>query len=99
MTIACLYGTSLLLFAIGLLGLLVRRNLIIVLLSLELILIASNLSLITGSRLWNDVEGQIAVLFAIAISATEAALGLALVLLYHRLKKTTDIDSVSEVRG
>ncbi|MEW5692011.1 MAG: NADH-quinone oxidoreductase subunit NuoK [Candidatus Hydrogenedentota bacterium] len=99
MSLVCVFGTSLLLFCIGLIGILTRRNIIIVLLSIELMLTACNISFVAGSRLVSNIDGEIIVLFTIAISAAEAALGLSLAILWARLTGTTDIDSISLLRG
>lgn len=93
-----------LLFAIGVLGFLLRRNVIIVLASIELILNAANLSFIAGSRMHSSVgdvslEGPIFTLFVILVAACEAAVGLALVIALYRLKQTVRLDAVNELKG
>ncbi len=87
------------LFAIGLVGLLVRRNLIFVLLSIEIMLNAAGLAFIAAGSLWRQADGQVMFLFVLATAAAEVSVGLALVLrLYGRLK-TLDADSASGMRG
>jgi NADH-quinone oxidoreductase subunit K len=89
---------SALLFAIGTLGVLTRRGAISILMSIELMLNAGNLALIAISRglvsngVVGAVEGQIFVLFVLAIAAAEAAVGLAIVIALYRLKGSTDVD-------
>ena len=76
---------SAVLFSIGILGVLIRRNIIVILLSVEIMLNAANLSFIAFSRMHGDVTGQIVSLFVIAIAASEIAVGLAIaVLLFKR---------------
>jgi len=97
-----------LLFALGVLGFLVRRNVIIVLASIELMLNAANLSFLAGSRHWSQSalagqgepsQGPIFAIFVILVAAAEAAVGLALVIALYRLKQTVALDGVSELRG
>jgi NADH-quinone oxidoreductase subunit K len=84
-----------LLFAIGVVGVLTRRNAIIVLMSIELILNAVNLTLISFSHYLQDLRGQIFTLFIIAVAASEAAVGLALVISLYRGKATFNFDEVN----
>jgi NADH-quinone oxidoreductase subunit K len=83
------------LFCIGLLGVLLRRNLIVIFMSIELMLNSVNLSLIAFAQSWGNAEGQIVVLFVMAVAAVEAALGLAIVIAFFRLKKTLDVNEVN----
>ena len=102
-----LLALSAILFATGVLGFLVRRNVIIVLASIELMLNAANLSLLAGSRHWAAsgaepsvyLQGPIFALFVILVAAAEAAVGLALVIALYRLKQTVALDSLSEMKG
>jgi NADH-quinone oxidoreductase subunit K len=92
------------LFGVGCLGFLLRRNAIIVLASIELMLNAANLAFLSGCRIHStaavpSLEGPIFVLFVILIAAAEAAVGLALVIALYRLKQTTDLDTSSELSG
>ncbi|GAB4371879.1 MAG: NADH-quinone oxidoreductase subunit NuoK [Bryobacter sp.] len=77
-------GVSLLLLCIGLGGMLLRRNLIIILMSLELILNAVNLNLVAFSQHWNHVTGQVFGIFVITVAVAEAAVGLALLIALYR---------------
>ena len=84
-----------LLFTIGVTGVLTRRNAIIILMSIELILNAVNLTLISFSHYLQDLRGQIFTLFIIAVAASEAAIGLALVISLYRSKATFNFDEVN----
>jgi len=87
------------LFGLGLVGLLVRRNIIFVLLSLEIMLNASGLAFVVAGAHWGQPDGQIMFLFILAMAAAEVAVGLALVVqLYYRFH-TMDLDTVSDMRG
>ena len=90
---------SFLLFSIGLVGILTRRNMITVLMSLELILNSVNLNLIAFSYQHSHLTGQIFVVFTIAVAAGEAAVGLGILLALFRLRKTTLLDRASELSG
>jgi NADH-quinone oxidoreductase subunit K len=96
------------LFALGVLGFLVRRNVIIVLASIELMLNAANLSFLAASRHWSQpalagagepLHGPVFALFIVLVAAAEAAVGLALVIALYRLKRTVSLDEVSELAG
>lgn len=89
---------SIVLFAIGVTGILVRRNMITVLMSIELVLNAANLNLIAFSFQHADLTGQIFVIFTIAIAAGEAAVGLGILLSLFRMRSTTALDSATELR-
>lgn len=84
-----------LLFTIGVIGVLTRRNAIIVLMSIELILNAVNVTMISFSHYLQDLRGQIFTLFIIAVAASEAAVGLALVISLYRGKATFNLDDVN----
>jgi NADH-quinone oxidoreductase subunit K len=87
------------LFALGLIGLLVRRNLLFILMSIEVMLNASGLAFISAGARWGQPDGQVMFLFILTVAAAEVAVGLALVLrLYHRFH-SLDADAVSEMRG
>jgi NADH-quinone oxidoreductase subunit K len=88
-----LLGLAAILFCIGLYGALTKRNLIIVLVSLEMMLNAVNINLVTFSRLGvtPNLEGQVFSLFTITVAAAEIAVGLALVLAMFRLRKSTEV--------
>lgn len=100
--LACYLVLSAFLFAIGLGGALTRRNAIIVLIGIELMLNAANLNFIAFWRFGENPEtlrGIIFVLFAIAIAAAEAAVGLALIIAIYRRYKTTNVDEVNSLKG
>lgn len=86
------------LFAIGLIGVLVRRNLIVVFMSIELMLNAVNINLVAFSREWQHVVGQVFALFVIAVAAAEAAVGLGIILAFYRNKETVNIDEIRLMR-
>jgi NADH-quinone oxidoreductase subunit K len=87
------------LFSLGLTGLLVRRDLIFVLMSLEVMLNAAGLAFVVAGSRWQQADGQIVFLFILAMAAAEVSVGLALVLqLYHQFK-SLDVDAMSEMRG
>jgi len=87
------------LFSLGLLGVLVRRNLIFLLVSIEVMLNAAGLAFVVAGARWGGMDGQIMFLFILAMAAAEVAVGLTLVVqLYHRLG-TVDADAASMLRG
>jgi len=90
---------SLVLFSIGVIGVLVRRNFITVLMSLELVFNAVNLNLIAFSYRLGDLSGQILAVFVITIAAAEAAIGLGLIIALVRLKQTVALDDAREMRS
>jgi NADH-quinone oxidoreductase subunit K len=90
---------SLILFAIGMIGVMMRRNFITVLMSLELIFNAVNLNLIAFSFRLGDLSGQILAIFVITVAAAEAAIGLGLIIALVRLKDTVALDEADEMRG
>jgi NADH-quinone oxidoreductase subunit K len=97
--VAWYLGVSAFLFSIGALGVLLRRNPLIVLLSLELMLNACYLALIALSRHWHNGAGQIFALGVMAIAASEVCVGLGLVVAIHRRRLELDVDRLSELRG
>jgi NADH-quinone oxidoreductase subunit K len=90
---------SAILFMTGAIGVLLRRNALIMLMSLELMLNAVNLSFIAYARMFNDVSGHVFVFFSITVAAAEAAVGLAILLTIYRSKETVNIDSLSLMRN
>jgi NADH-quinone oxidoreductase subunit K len=86
------------LFVIGMLGVLLRRNVLIVLMSLELMLNGANVALVAFSRFHGNLDGQVLAMFTIAIAAAEAAVGLAIVVSIFRSRTGTDIDDLSVLR-
>jgi NADH:ubiquinone oxidoreductase subunit K len=83
------------LFSIGVYGVLARRNAVLVLMSIELMLNAVNLNLIAFSQLWRDLAGQVFALFVIAVAAAEVGIGLAIVLLIYRNRETINLNEVN----
>ncbi len=93
---------SAVLFSLGLTAVLIRRNAILVLVGVELMLNAANLNFVAFWRFGpdpNNLDGLLFVLFSIAIAAAEAAVGLALIIAVYRHYKTTDIEKISELKG
>jgi NADH-quinone oxidoreductase subunit K len=90
---------SSLLFAIGLVGIATRRNMITVLMSIELVLNSVNLNLIAFSYQHSDLTGQIFAIFTITVAAGEAAVGLGILIAFFRLRGTTNLDAASELKG
>ena len=86
------------LFIIGVIGVMVRRNLIIIFMSIELILNAVNINLMAFSIQWNNSLGQVFTLFLIAVAAAEAAVGLGIILAFYRNKETINIDEMNVMR-
>lgn len=89
---------SFVLFGIGVMGVVSRRNLIVVLMSVEIMLNSVNLLFVTFSRGFNDTTGQIMVLFVMAIAAAEAAVGLALVIALFRNSHTVMTDAIENLK-
>src|SRR5580700_9298997 len=87
------------LFSLGLTSLLVRRNLIFVLMSLEVMLNAAGLAFVVAGSRWHQADGQVMFLFILATAAAEVSVGLALVLQIYRRFKALDVDELSEMRG
>ena len=86
---------SAILFVLGALGALTRRNLIVILMSIELMLNAVNLALVAFSRQWGDVAGQIFVLMVIVVAAAEVAVGLGIVIALFRNRESVNVEDVS----
>jgi NADH-quinone oxidoreductase subunit K len=87
------------LFALGLAGVLLRRNLLFMLLSIEIMLNAAGVAFVVAGAKWQEPDGQVAFFFILAVAAAEVAVGLAILLqLYHRFK-TLDTDEVSKMKG
>ena len=90
---------SAVLFTIGVFGVLIRRNAIIVFMCVELMLNAANLSLIAFARALGNVDGQVVVFFALAVAAAEVSVGLAIIIDLFRKKGTVDVEQVSLLKG
>ncbi|MEJ6721861.1 NADH-quinone oxidoreductase subunit NuoK [uncultured Ilumatobacter sp.] len=87
------------LFCIGVFGVIARRNAVMVLMSIELILNAVNLNLVAFALMNNNQEGQVFALYVIAIAAAEVGVGLAMVLMIYRNRKSIALDELSEMKG
>ena len=86
------------LFSIGVIGVLVRRNIIIIFMSIELMLNAVNINLVAYARYLESLVGQVFVVFVIAVAAAEAAVGLGILLAFFRNKETVNIDEMNVMR-
>jgi NADH-quinone oxidoreductase subunit K len=86
------------LFSLGLMGVILRRNLLVMYMSLELMLNAANLALVSFSRFNNDLDGQIMVFFIITVAAAEVAVGLALIVALYRKKQTAHVEDLTTLR-
>ena len=89
---------SALLFCVGLLGVIVRRNILVIYMSLELMLNAANLALVAFSRFNNNLDGQVLVFFVITVAAAEVALGLALIVALYRRRQTTHVEDLATMK-
>lgn len=87
------------LFALGLTGILVRRNIIFVLMSIEVMLNAAGLAFVTAGQRWGQPDGQVMFLFILTMAAAEVSVGLALVLALYHQYKTLDTDAISRMKG
>ncbi len=92
-------GLSAILFTIGALGVLVRRNPLVIFMSVELMLNAANLALVAFTRVRNVLEGQIFVFFVMTVAAAEVAVGLALIVMIFRTKHSINIDEMNSLKG
>jgi len=87
------------LFCLGLAGLMVRRNILFVLMSLEIMMNAAGLAFIVAGSRWAQADGQIMFILVLSLAAAEASIGLAILLQLYRRFHTLDIDAASEMRG
>lgn len=87
------------LFLLGLMAVLVRRNLIMILIGVEVMLNAAGLVLVGASALWQQLDGQVMVIFLMALTSAEVSISLAMVVYLHRRKKTVDVRAFDELRG
>jgi len=90
---------SAILFSIGALGVLVRRNALIIFMSVELMLNAANLVFVAFANSYQQLNGQIIVFFVIAVAAAEVAVGLALIVAIFKTKQSIDVDTMSRLKG
>ena len=87
-------------FAIGLAGFFLnRKNIIVILMSIELILLAGNINLVSFSIFINDLTGQIFTLFILTVAAAEAAIGLAIIVVYYRNSGTIRVEEIDKLKG
>jgi NADH-quinone oxidoreductase subunit K len=84
---------------VGLFGVLVRRNIVFILMSIELMLNAAGLAFVAAGSRWGQPDGQVMLVFILTTAAAEVAVGLTLVLQLHRQYKTLDVEAASELRG
>ncbi len=89
---------SALLFVLGLLGVMTRRNLLVLYMSLEMMLNAGNLALVAFSRFNRDINGQIMVFFIITVAAAEVAVGLALIVALYRKRQTVQVEDLTSMK-
>jgi NADH-quinone oxidoreductase subunit K len=90
---------SVALFAVGAVGVFLRRNVITVLMCVELMLNAGNLAFVAFSRAWGLLDGQVFVFFVLTVAAAEAAVGLAIIVALHRHRDTLDMDAFGSMKG
>jgi NADH-quinone oxidoreductase subunit K len=91
-------GLSAVLFAIGATGVIVRRNIIVIFMAIEIMLNAVNLTFVAFARSLGSVDGQVIVFFVMAVAAAEAAVGLAIILAVFRIRQTTNADELTGLR-
>ena len=92
-------GLSVTLFALGAIGVLIRRNILIILMCLELMLNAVNLAFIGFADYFKAVDGQMFVFFVMTVAAAETALGLAIVIALYRNLETVNVDEINQMKG
>jgi NADH-quinone oxidoreductase subunit K len=90
---------SVVLFLVGMAGVVFRSNILFMMMGIELLLNAANLAFISASRLVGNIDGQVIVFFVMAVAACEAAVGLALVMILHRSRSTSEADDLTLLRG
>jgi len=92
-------GLSVVLFSLGVIGVLVRRNAIIIFMSVELMLNAANLAFIAFARSFNQIDGQVFVFFVMVVAAAEVAVALAIVLSMYRMLRSVNLDRADTLKG
>jgi NADH-quinone oxidoreductase subunit K len=90
---------SAILFVIGVLGVLLRRNSLVMFMSLELMFNAGNLAFVTFARMYGDLSGQLVVFFVMTVAAAEVAIGLALIVAIFRSRRSIDLDEMNSLKG
>ena len=98
-TVAPYVFLSAILFILGVVGVLVRRNAILIFMSIELMLNSANLAFVAFARQWGQLDGQMFVFFVMTIAAAEVAIGLALIVVIFRNKRGINVDEVSQLKG
>jgi NADH-quinone oxidoreductase subunit K len=91
-------AVSFLLFALGLFGVIIRRNVLVIYMSLEIMLNAANLALVAFSRFNNNLDGQVFVFFTITVAAAEVAVGLALIVALYRKRQTAHVEDLTTMK-
>ena len=87
-------------FTIGVFGIFINRmNVIIILMSIDLLLLAVNINLVAFSGFLNDMVGQVFVMFVLTVAAAEVSIGLAILVVYNRLRGTIEVDDISQMKG
>lgn len=99
MPVAAYIILSAILFTIGALGVLIRRNAIVIFMSVELMLNAANLAFVAFSQMYQTLSGQIFVFFVMTVAAAEVAVGLALIVAIFRTKHSINVDEISSLRN
>lgn len=99
MSMVWFLAVSVIVFAVGVTGVLVRRNPLVILLCLELMLNAGNLALIAFARMHGNQEGQVFALIVMVVAACEVAVGLGLIVAIYRLRLPIDVDELRELQG
>lgn len=90
---------SLIIFSIGVMGVLIRRNAIVIFMSIELMLNAANLALVGFARYYESVDGQVFVFLIMTLAAAEVAVGLAIIVVLYRNRRTVSIDKINLLKG
>jgi NADH-quinone oxidoreductase subunit K len=90
---------SAVLFMLGAMGVLLRRNAILIFMSVELMLNSANLALVAFARQWNSMDGHVLVFFVMTVAAAEVAVGLALIVAIYRTRQSTDVDELHALQG
>lgn len=87
------------LFTLGLTGVMIRRNVIFMLMSIEIMLNAAGLAFVFAGSFWQQADGQVMFIFILAVAAAEVSVGLALIILIYQKFKTLDVDKLSKMKG
>ena len=88
------------LFTVGVFGILInRKNVIVILMSIELMLLAVNLNFVAFSSFQNDMVGQVFVMFVLTVAAAEVSVGLAILVAFHRLRRTIEVEDINLLKG